>query len=289
MSFVIVLIASVLFGVIPSIQKLVLLDGVSLLVLVLICNSFSAAFTLAVCLAAHKSLAVTKRQLLDLFWIGVSLFLTDWLLNLAYTLMPVGPTTMVHFLYPSLVCAAMAVFFGQRIRLRRAAGIVLSVLGLFLMAGSFSGSSRSGVAVAAMSAAAYAFYMIASEKTSAGRLDPGVRAFFTSAFSAVSALPAVLYRPLCLHEKIVLPATGQSWFWCLLVGAMFCAATVLLHTGIRRIGAGDVSFINMLEPVTSMLVSGALYRDTLSAAALAGCAAIAVSLLFTASSEERDV
>jgi uncharacterized membrane protein len=164
MSFVIVLIASVLFGVIPSIQKLVLLDGVSPLVLVLICNSFSAAFTLAVCLAAHKSLAVTKRQLLDLFWIGVSLFLTDWLLNLAYTLMPVGPTTMVHFLYPSLVCAAMAVFFGQRIRLRRAAGIVLSVLGLFLMAGSFSGSSRSGVAVAAMSAAAYAFYMIASEK-----------------------------------------------------------------------------------------------------------------------------
>jgi drug/metabolite transporter (DMT)-like permease len=65
---------------------------------------------------------------------------------------------------------------------------------------------------------------------------------------------------------------------------MLCAAIFLINAGVKKIGAGAASFINMTEPVTSLVVSALVYRYALTPMALAGCALIVGSLFFAAKS-----
>ena len=109
MGFLYVIAASILFGIFPSIQKSVMAAGATPIALVIICNGVAGLLSLCISLAQKKDIRVTRKQLTSLLLIGViGLFTTDFLLNIAYTLIPVGYVTMIHFLYPTLVCAAMS-------------------------------------------------------------------------------------------------------------------------------------------------------------------------------------
>jgi drug/metabolite transporter (DMT)-like permease len=279
LGFLYVIAASILFGIFPSIQKSVMAAGATPIALVIICNGVAGLLSLCVSLAQRKDIRVTRKQLTSLLLIGViGLFTTDFLLNIAYTLIPVGYVTMIHFLYPTLVCAAMSAFFHEKLTRHKIFAVILSVSGLALLAGgSFSGSVL-GIAVAAATAFSYSFYMIATDRTAAREVDPMVRVFYTNMSVTAAGL-------VCsVKMAAVFPAAAVSWLDCFIIGAMLCAAIFLINAGVKKIGAGAASFINMTEPVTSLVVSALVYRYSLTPMALAGCALIVGSLFFAAKS-----
>lgn len=277
MGYFIVIAASILFGIFPSIQKNVLACGVTPIALVIVCNSIACILALLLSLIQKKSIRVDRKQLISLILIGVlGLFTTDYLLDIAYTLIPVGYVTMIHFLYPTLVCASMCLFFHQKLTVYKGAAIALSVAGLILLAGgSFSGSIL-GIVVAGITSLSFAFYMIATDKTAAGKVDPMVRVFYTNL--AVSATACIFSTRM----EVVMPQTPALWLECLLIGAMLFGATFLLNEGVKRIGAGSASFANMVEPVTSLVVSSLIYHYSFTALAILGCILIIGSLAFSA-------
>jgi len=283
MGILIIVFASILFGVYPSIQKNVLSYGVSPIALVMICNGVACLVSLALCKLQKKKIRVSKKQLRDLVLIGAfGLFTTDLLLDIAYNMIPVGYVTMIHFLYPSLVCIVMVLFFGEKMTSNKIIAITMSIIGLVLLAGgSFSGSFA-GIIIAGITALTYVFYMIASDKTSASEVDPLVRVFYTN------LTVAILGMILVPVTKASFPSTGILWGQAVLVGFMLCMAIFLLNFGIKLVGAGKASFINMLEPVTSLVVSVLVYHYTVSVRAFIGCILI-LGAMFFASKKSKEI
>ena len=104
MGYLAVILSSILFGIIPSIQENVMASGATPLAMVMINNGVACITALILSLVQRRRLLITRRQLLDLILIGaIGLFTTDFLLDVSYTLIPVGYVTMIHFLYPTLV------------------------------------------------------------------------------------------------------------------------------------------------------------------------------------------
>ncbi len=275
MGFLLVAIASVILGIYPSVQKGILLSGVSPLSLVVICNASAGAFAALLGTVRKESFRVDRRTLLQLAAVGIlGLFLTDYLLNVAYTMIPVGFTTMIHFFYPALVCLVMTVVFREKMTGWKAGAVLLSVLGLFLISGGRFSGRKIGILVALVTSFAYAFYMIANEKSRTAWLSPMVRAAYYNLFVTLAALAVSAIR-----GEYSFPKTAVHWSLAILVGILLSASAMLLFAGIGRLGAGRASFINMLEPVTSIVVSMLVYRDQVSFLSILGCVLILAALL----------
>lgn len=272
-----VILASALFGSFPSLQKYVLVSGVTPITLVIICNGVACLTSLAISIIRKKSIRVRKDQLISLALIGVvGLFLTDYLLDLAYLLIPVGYVTMIHFMYPALVCLFMTLLFRAKMNWMKIAAIVLSVVGLALLAGGGFSGSLSGIVIAALTAGTYAFYMIATDKTPAGEVDPLIRVFYTNLFVCVAGL-------VCSSKMDVsLPKTPSLWGCSILIGFLLCMAIMLINMGVQKLGAGIASFVNMVEPVTSLVVSFLVYHYSIGVFSVIGCVLILGSLIFAA-------
>lgn len=273
----VVIFASVLFGSFPSLQKFVLASGVSPIALVIICNGVACLTSLVISCVQRKRIRVNKKQFLSLALIGVvGLFFTDFLLDVAYTMIPVGYVTMIHFMYPALVCLFMWLFFRAKMNWMKIAAIAFSVVGLALLAGGGFSGSMAGIAVAAVTAGSYVFYMIATDKTPAGEVDPVVRVFYTNLFVVIAASVSTA------KMEFVLPQTPLLWGCSVLIGILLCAAIVLINMGVQKLGAGTASFVNMVEPVTSLIVSFLVYHYSVGLAAMIGCALILCSVFFAA-------
>ena len=274
-----VIIASVLVGLFPSSEKLILANGTPPLVLVVCCNGVACLVGLAASIFRHRSLKLTRRQVPAIILVGFcGLFLTDYLLDIAYTLIPVGYVTMLHFMYPSLVCLFMALLFHERITKWKTLAIISSVIGLALLAGGGFSGSMAGIGIAVITSFTYVFYMIASDKTAARQIPVEVRLFYSNLVVTIAAGIFVIVSSG--KTPLVFPK-GTDIVLTLIVGCMLGTAILLLNAGLVTLGAATTSFINMIEPVASLVISSAVYRYSITAAALTGCACILCSLVFT--------
>lgn len=283
MGLVMVIVSSVLFGVIPSIQALVLETGCDPLALVVICNGLGCLVPGTMAVARHESLAVGRRELAHLALTGcLGLFLTDYLLDVAYTMIPVGFVTMIHFLYPTLVCAAMAALFGERLTRAKMAAIVLSVVGLALISGADFGGDPRGIVVALVTAVAYAYYMVSCERSPISKVTVLARSSWLNLFVVVCASSAIVAR-----GGVIWPHGPTPWALAAVIGVMLAAAIALLNAGVDAIGAGESALVNMVEPVASLAVSLVVFRYAVSAEALVGCALILCAIALVALGEGR--
>lgn len=282
MGFLFVAIASAMFGIYPSIQGSILQNGASPLGLVIVCNSFAGLFALAAGMFRRESFRLNRRQTGAMALTGIlGLFLTDYLLNLAYTMIPVGFTTMIHFMYPTLVCVAMCILFHEKITPGKIGAIACSIVGLILISGGGLSGSIAGILTALATAFTYCFYMISNDKSAANEVPLMARSFYLNLFVVIAASVLAVIR-----KDAVFPQSTGDWALSLLVGVMLSTAVMLLNAGIKKLGAGVASFINMLEPVTSMIVSIIVFRYQVSAAAIAGCALILISLVLVTAKKQ---
>lgn len=280
MYYLLMIIASMLFGIYPSLQTMILDAGASPIALVMICNGIACTIGLTASLVTGQSLRVTRAQLLSLIAIGaLGLFTTDLVLNIAYRMLPVGYVTMIHFLYPTIVIIALALLFRQKMTRRKLLAIILSIAGLILLAGGGGNISLAGVLTALVTAFSYAFYMIASEKSPAGVLPAPVRLFYTNMIVTVCALIGGFGFT---RSSLVFPQTPPMAALSILVGCLLGFAILLLNAAVTRLGSGTASFVNMIEPVTSLTVSTIVFRYPVRAGAFIGCLLILSSLLFIA-------
>ncbi len=258
MGYLVVIIASVLFGTVPSVQEYVIRQGASPLGLVILCNSAASAAALLLALLRKESLWVRGSVLLSLFLAGgVGLFLTDLLLNLAYARIPVGLTIMIHFLYPTIVSIAMMLFFGEGFHFLKLGAILLSFGGLFCLFGGSLSADRAGMLAALASAFCYGFYVISNDRLTRTETPVMVCAFYINLSSVAVALGVHAFA-----KTAVIPFSPAPFLFGITAGLMLCAGLVLLAAGIKRLGASRSAFLNMLEPVTSLIISSTSRRNS---------------------------
>ena len=159
-----------------------------------------------------------------------------------------------------------------------ACSVAGAVIGLALLAGGGFSGSMAGIGIAVITSFTYVFYMIASDKTAARQIPVEVRLFYSNLVVTIAAGIFVIVSSG--KTPLVFPK-GTDIVLTLIVGCMLGTAILLLNAGLVTLGAATTSFINMIEPVASLVISSAVYRYSITAAALTGCACILCSLVFT--------
>lgn len=271
--------ASFLFGVIPSGNNYVLLQGME--ADCLLCYQTVTMVLGAACLLTVKkiSIQIPIQDIAELFVLGaVGMGVTDYLLNLAYELLPVSTVVMLHFLYPAIVLVISCGVFHQGISVLSAGAVVLSIFGLILVGGLQGGVSLQGIIFALGSALSYAFFVTANQHGQVIRLPLMVKLFYMSLITMIIYLMKTGFsRHFSLPSDFKTGAIAIG-----VVGLGSLLAFYLITAGIKQIGARKASFLNMLEPVAGVVLSVLIYRESFPLRSLIGCLCIVGSVLFIA-------
>lgn len=269
--------SATILGVMPSMQKQVMVDGLPIFSLMLFTNLVISLVTFLVCKAKGRSLKVSKIQLLQVILMGLAgMVATAMLINTAYLFMPVGTVTMLHFLYPTVVCIVMGTLFKEGFSKLQVAAIVVSIAGMFFLTGKNGALPVFGIVLAAVSSLTYGGYLMANEKGPANTLPLEVKLFYVS-------LPGTLLFAVLAPAtgNLAVPSNPVSWFQLIVCSGL---ATVvgyfLMMFGIQKLGASTASFLSMLEPVVSVVFGTIWFSDPVTVGVVVGSVLILTSVCF---------
>ena len=262
-----IILASLLFGSIPSVQQFLLTEEVA---------PDTVAFgTMAVggilaglgAITRKESFRLTKKQVFAILLTGIiGRGMTEIFLVTAYSMIPAGIATMVHFFFPTLVSLALVFFFHEKWTWQTGVAIFLSLAGLLGIAGNASGARLTGVLFAALSSFAFGFYYLMTEHSELAAIPPVVMLFYTGLIGAGSTAVLITAR----GEWLSFPAPKGIPIL-LICGLMGFLGFFFLNKGISTIGAGVAAFINMLEPITSVVMTILIFHSRFSVQTIIGC------------------
>ena len=262
-----VVVASFLYGIMPIFTKRALMEGMTSGAVVFYRLFFSAVVSFIVLKVLGIDMKATARQITEMAVMGVIGFgATMALLTMAYSLIPTGLATMLHFTYPLFVTVVMTVFFKEKMTKAKAFACLCAMGGLVLMA-DFSSLSVAGIVLAVCSGITYASYVIANKKLEFASLHGLVIVFYVSCFAAVFfGIKAVITK------EMMLPPSPLALALVLTI-AVFCTVVTLflLTYGIKTLGASTASVLNMLEPVISLIAGMIIYKEAIAAKGIMGC------------------
>lgn len=282
--FFYVALSSVVFGCNGTINKYVISAGMT---------EASNAFWLQVILflgalimvgRGHYSLKISRKQLLWLMLMGITgLSFTAVLCNLSFRYISVGLTTMLHFLYPTLVTVTMTVLFRERLGKLKLIAICCSICGMFCLLAPDGELNLLGVICALGSSVTYSVYIIINDKSCVADLPQPVKMFYAGLTSLVSnGMIAAASGGVALPKRI-----DAILLLIFCSGLGYLLAHYFLSCGIRIVGAAKASFFNMLEPITSMIVSTLVYKDPITVIMSVGCVLIVSSVFLVAKSDNQ--
>jgi len=283
--------AALLFAVNGSVSKTVLESGLSSLRLVELRSAGAAlCLLLAVLVTRPRSLRATPREAGFLVVAGIiGIGLVQWLYFVAIGRLPVGIALLLEYLAPVLVVVWVRFVRREQVRARIWGALVLSVLGLVVVAEAWRGLRLDGLGVlaglgAAMSLAAY---YLTSER-GLGRRDPLSLAAWTFAAAAVfwsvlqpwwtfpwGDLARAVPLPGPLPE-VAVPA-GLLVVWVVVLGTVVPYGLILL--ALRSLGSARTGLLGMAEPVLAALVAYLVLGEALSPVQLLGGAVVLIGIV----------
>jgi len=274
MGYLLVIISSLLFGILPSVQNKALLNGASPFVVLVVCNLVCLFGNSMICFFRKIHLNISRTELFLYLIAGIfGLYATDLFLNLAYTRLPVGMVTVIHFLYPILVCLEGILFYRDRWSRNLLFAVVLSVGGLLLLSGSVFNIDLIGIGFALISALAYSFNLTMADRSPIGKHDVFQKNFYLFLVSfLMSAAVSMIRKETVSFQMDQLP-------WLILGGIILMCGSLFLTKGIALLGSRDAAFISTLEPVSSFLFSTVIYHYSLNFRSILGCVLIILSLI----------
>ena len=277
--------ASVLFGVAPSVQNYLLLQGMEKTSCIVLYTATMLLGTLAICKIKGYSLRLPVRDAVRICVVGVlGIGVTHFLLVSSYAYISVGMATVIHFLYPTVVTIASILLFRKKGTLLTGAAVVLSIAGMALLSlsGGVGGGHLTGYVFALCSSFTYSAYIIGNERFCPQNVPLPVTLTYMAGASTV-----LFFVQSMLTGGIHLPETPALWGIQLFYGVVMSSAYALLNTGISKVGAVTASFSTLVEPVTSVICSVIFYHDTLTWMSLLGFVMIFASVYLNSAAPQE--
>jgi drug/metabolite transporter (DMT)-like permease len=250
------------------------------------CVAAAFGFFLIAAVRSPRSLAIGRRELGFVVIYGVvGISLVQWLYLVAIARMPVSLALLIEFTAPLLVALWVRFARGGQIRGQVWAALVLSLIGLGMVAQVWRGATLDGLGMLAAGAAALALaaYYLLGER-GLGRRDP----FSLSAWGFAAAglfwsllLPWWSFPFALLNDQA--PIAGVEapiWLlvlWIVLLGTVVPFGLSLL--GISLIGPARTGLIGTAEPVLAGFVAWILIDELLTGWQLAGAAVVLTGIV----------
>lgn len=287
MGFLLGLISSATFGLIPLFSLPLLHAGVSVQT-ALVYRFGLAALTLWLILGLRRErFAVRGIDLCKLAALSAFYMLAVFLFFESFSHLPSGVAATIQFLYPLMVLLIMVLFFHERFSWRMGAAVALAVAGVAMLglcqpgaggdgaAGAVPGVSALGVTLALLAGLANALYMVGIQVARIPNINGLVMTFYVMAFGTLIATVDGLCRGTL--QWLSTPPELVSAILLALVTAVLSNLTLIL--AIQRIGPTITSVLGVMEPLTAVAVGVAVFGEPFTPALAAGVALIAAAVL----------
>ena len=267
--------SAIIFGLMPLLTKIIIARGATSLTIPFF-RVFYVTIVLFFVLKIKKiDFHLEKRDLLSVML--TSIFgsgLTIIILNESYNYVDTGIATSLHFLYPLFVAILCCFFYGEKIKKKQIISLSFALVGIICFMSKGNGSLF-GYFLAIASGLTYAFYLVKMDKTGLVKMNAFKLSFYLALFTTIEIFTMNLYM-----QEVVFKMDAIAYVL-LLVLALSSSflATVLLQKGVLLLGSTRVSFICLLEPVTSMIVGILWLNEALTFNKGLGGLAIIISLI----------
>lgn len=280
-----VMISAFIFGFTPILGKLSYAGGNNAVMLTFL-RAFLAIPLLYVMLIKNNiSFSLTKKEKRDIFILSVfGSSLTTFTLYASYNYIPVGLATTLHFIYPSLVLVYSIIFLGEKASKIQIIALFISSIGVLFFCDFGSQISITGVMLAIVSAASWAFNIVFLHHSGLVYLHPLKLCFYQSSIVSLLMLLFGIFS-----GKFTLDLTPAAMGYSFIVSlCVSIGAVSFLQMGIRYVGSMTASILSMLEPITSIVCGLLILNETITILNAIGCVIIVVGVaLITLFSEKK--
>lgn len=237
-----------------------------------------AAFFMALLMKRKGiSFSLPLRDLGPLLFLALLFSFSSLALFMSYQYMDIGIASTLLFVYPVIVAVLMALFYKERLSLFTACCIVLSLIGVGLLAQGSNGVPLSpvGIVLVLLSALFYAVYMIQLDHSRVCHY-PVLKLTF---YGLLLGLPVFAAR-LLLGSELTVPDSAFEWADVLCLSLLPTVVSLTLMTvAIQHIGPTPAAILGALEPVTALFFGVTLFGEQLTPRICLGIVLILVAVL----------
>lgn len=277
LGFLLALLSSAAFGLIPLFSLPLLHDGMSPECVLFYRFLFGALAILPMPVLRHERLAAPPRELLRLALFSIMYALAALLMFQGFRYLPSGVASTLQFLYPLMVMIIMILFFHEKPSLITVCSVLLAILGVFLLSGGEGEGTVSlkGIVLLLVSALCNAVYIcglhVARIRSISGLSITFWVLFFGMAASLANAVVSGTFQWLHSWEELALAV--------LLAVVTAAISNLTLVLAIQRIGSTMASILGVMEPLTAVTVGILVFDEPATPGVFAGVAVICAAVV----------
>ena len=283
---ILIILSAVCFGLIPFFATMAYNNGFNPLTLTLFRFGLAAGLLYMYIRIRKIDCRVNGGQLFMLFQVGlIGYGLMMLTLVASYNYIPTGLATTLHFIYPVAVMFGSIFIFKDKVGWKSITALVLSVVGIYFLAGfnSVEGLSFYGVSLALVSGVLYAYYILIIAKSNLRQVNAFVIAFYISLFNTL-----VLLIICAFTGDLSFNITYQGFLSILIlaiISSLF--GMVAFQTGLKIVRATTASILSTFEPLTSLSVGVLLLAEVLHWNHILGSLLIIISVIAVSFFEKK--
>lgn len=235
-------------------------------------------------LSGH-SLKIERKALSVAFCLGLMVVGSSLTLFHSYNYMDVGIASTILYVYPVMVAAILALFYGERLSLRTGLCILLAMVGIAMLYVNDEGAQLNalGTVLALVSALTYAIYMVCINKSRLRKVPMIVVTFYILLFGLV------IYVPIHVCGFRLTPLT--TGYQALLVFCIALFPTVISFvctaTSVLKIGSTPASILGALEPATAVVIGILVFDEKVTLRTFIGMMLVLVAVLIIITKKDK--
>ena len=240
--------------------------------IVLMRTFLGSLFLLAVVLVKRSfSFADLKADLVPATIGGAALGLNWVLLFSAYRSAGVGLSTLTYYCGPIIVLALSPVLFREKLTWNKLLAIAAVAVGMFCITGDIEPGSdvQTGILFGGGAALLYASLIVANKRVK--RLS-GLNC---AMYELIVAFFVVLIYLVASNVKLPVIPAAEDIVWVLVIGLVNTGLAYYLYfSSLQKLPGQTVALVCYIDPLTALIVSGAILGEKLLAVQIAGAVLI---------------
>ena len=225
-----------------------------------------------------RGFGLRSRQILPLMAMGVLMAISSLSLFESYNHMAAGIASTMLFVYPIMVAAIMAIFFGERLSVTTCVCMAMALVGICLLYKGGDGATLSlmGTLLVMVSSLSYAIYIVGANRPILSEIPTLKITFYVLLFGS-----SVFVVRFLMGVPLITPMASQWYMWFDIAAlALLPTAISFLCTtaAIQRIGSTPTAILGALEPVTAIFFGITVFGERLTSRDVLGLILIIVAV-----------
>jgi len=261
--FICVIITAIIFGFTPILGK-VSYNGGSNPIMLTFLRTLLIIPIIWLILVTKKIKIIRSRKItiqLIIYSILISVLTTTFLYS-AYMYIPVGLSTIIHYVYPLVVMILCLVFYKEKINKIKIVALVLALIGVWISFNGAGNCSIKGVIIALLSGIFYGIGLVYYDKSDIKNEDVLLVTFYVCIITSI-----VLFIYSMMTNTFTLELTSKAWIYSVIVSvSVGLIAFTSLQIGIKYIGSSAASIILTIEPLSCAIFAVVFLNEPLTLA-----------------------